>query len=283
MDTPILFAQIAVMQQQERTPSYRVTDYISRFDAAVTPSDREALCNWGYQAIAACDGASRSTVVVAISYFDRFLSSRIPMANRALSETHYFQLTFVTSLVIALKVHAGFNVEHDFVSSVICRNNYETEEITCMEIQILQALTWKTSGPTAHDFIDYFLEVTPDIGGSYKDFVKRFSKALVELAMIRYNVALQCPSVIAFTAIRCTFHLNSSELVSSNSLSFLEAISGVGNPWDDRVLVSLFGTMFGLVEEVLFLNENRDAAYPQQDDIHSVSTESSPVDVIRGN
>ena len=275
MDTPFLLSQIGVMQQQERTPSYRITDYISRFETTVTPSDRETLCNWGYQVIAAFGGMSRSTVLVAISYFDRFLSSMTPMANAALSETHYFQLAFVTSLVLALKVHAGMKVEHDFVSGVICRNNYETEEITCMEIQILQALRWKMSGHTTHDFIDYFLEVTPGIGGSYKEFVRRFSKALVELAIIRYNVALQYPSVIAFAAIRCTFHLNSSELVSSESLSFLERISGVGNPWNDTVLVFLFETMFQLVEEA--------ADYSQQDDIRSVSTESSPVDVIRGN
>ena len=285
MDTPIIFSQIGVMQQQERSASYRITDYISRPNSAVTPSDREALCNWGYRIIAACDSAkSRSAVVVAISYFDRFLSSRTPMANRALSDTYYFQLAFVTSLVIALKVHAGFNVEHDFVGSVFCRNNYETEEITQMEIRIIQALRWKMSGPNAHDFIDYFLEVTPGIDGSYKEFVTKFSKDLVELAVIRYNVAVQYPSVIAFTAIRCTLHLYCIDLLTrSSSLSFLETISGVRNPWNDIVLVSLFETMFELVEEVCIQSDSRAADYLQQDDMNSMSTESSPISIMRGN
>ena len=281
MDNPYLISQqLCAMQQQEKTQSYKCTDYIST-SQVVTPSLREALCKWGYQTIAACTGgATRSTVVVAISYFDRFLSTSAPMANRALSDIYYFQLAFVTCLVIALKVQAGFNVEHDFVSRVITKDMYDTEEITSMEIQILQALSWKMSGPTAHDFIDYFLEATPRMDWSYKESMKHVSKALAESAITNYTVALRYPSEVAFTAIRCAFHLNSAELVSSGSLKFLEMVSGV-DPTDNAELASLFETMLCVVNELLFWGDRRATGYRQQNDDDSVSTQSSPTGVAR--
>jgi hypothetical protein len=155
MDDSSLISQISVMHQQENSTSYRFVDYMSTETNVLRPPDREALCNWGYQTVAACNGVNRSTAAKAISFFDRFLGTSAPAAQQALADVGDSQLAFVACLVIALKVHPGFNVETDFVSNVVCGNIYDASEIIAMELHVLQALGWKLNGPTPHDFIDY--------------------------------------------------------------------------------------------------------------------------------
>ena len=157
-----LISQMHMMQRQETLASYRCTDYIySPHNHIFSSSNRQALCEWGFHTITAFSGIRRTTVVVAISYFDRFLGSSTPSANRVLSNINHIQLAFVACLVVALKVKAGLNVDTEFVSRVVCRNGYSAQEINDMEIEVLQALRWKLNGPTAHDFIDYFFEDMP--------------------------------------------------------------------------------------------------------------------------
>eukprot|EP00956_Cyclotella_meneghiniana_P045083 scaffold352401_cov20-Cyclotella_meneghiniana.AAC.1 len=178
MNDPLVLSQIFVMQIQERSASYKCSDYLSRTHV-IGPSHRHALCQWGYETIEACNGIRRSTAVAAITYFDRFLSSNTPAAERALNDVVECQLAFVTSLVVALKIHAGFKkVESDFVSGVITRNAYGANEINSMELEILQSLSWKLNEPTPHDFIDYFLEVMPGVNGTCLEHIRSLSKTL---------------------------------------------------------------------------------------------------------
>ena len=266
------------MQQQEK--AYRCTDYMSRSNAAVHPEDRQALCDWGYQIIAACNGVSRSTAVAAFSIFDRFLSSSSPAATQALADIQYSQLAFVTCLVIALKVQSGFKVvETDFVSETVCRNMYCPEELNETEMRVLKALQWKLNGPTSHDFIDYYIEAMM-IEGIHREFLTRFSKALAEIAVTRYSVALQLPSEVAFTAICCA--LEYAEFDSTmESLSLLQLVSGL-NP-NDQELRFLFKTMMRLVRT--FLSEpdsGSGAGIPQaQGEVVSISSDESPMSVAR--
>jgi hypothetical protein len=265
------------MQQQEK--AYRCTDYVSMSNAAVRPEDRQALCDWGYQTIAACNGASRSTAVTAFSIFDRFLSSPSPAAARALADIHDFQLAFVACLVIALKVRSGFKVETDFVSETVCGNMYCPEELNEMEMCILKALQWKLNGPTSHDFIDYYIEAMM-IEGIHREFLTRFSKALVEIAVTRYSVALQLPSEVAFTAICCA--LEYAEFDSTmESLSLLQLVSGL-NP-NDQELRFLFKTMIRLVHTFLSKSDNGSEEIPHEEDeeVESVISDESPTSVAR--
>ena len=270
MSNPYLIPQIRVMQQQEKSSSYRCIDYISTSDDAdFSCSDRRALCDWGYKAIAACHGViSRSTAVAAIGYFDRFLSSSAPRDTRILSDLPRIQLAFVACLVIALKADSGFHVESDFVSSTVCRNMYEAEEINAMEIEVLRALTWKLSGPTAHDFVDYFLEATPCLEGALKEIVQQFSKTLVELAVMKYDVAIRPPSEVAVVAICCA--LEYAGLGSARGLSFI-SISGLD--LNDATLRSLFNTMIDIV--VLEFLPGSEAAFERQRDDSENYSEAS--------
>jgi hypothetical protein len=265
------------MQHQEKSISYKCSDYISTAKVLVSASDRQALCNWGYQTIAACNGVSRSACVVAILYFDRFLSSSAPAAKRALEDIHDFQLAFVTCLVIALKVHSGFNVESEFVSNVVCKNMYDAEDIIGMEIEILKALEWRMSGPTPHDFIDHFLEAIPSIGGIHHEFLSRFSKGLVELAMMRYNVAIQAPSEIAFASICCALqYAEFSSTIDSLSYLNLKVISGLSL----TDVKSLFEIMLNVVHEFCSCSEAAADRGPEDDEVVTFSSEESPNSII---
>ena len=234
-----------MMQQQENSPSYKCNDYMSTTHV-VTPCHREALCHWGYHTVATCLHISPSSCATTISYFDRFLSSSSPTATGALSDPGELQLAFVACLVIALKSHAGFKVELDYVSDKICGNMYTSTEINCMEREILQALNWRLTGPTAYDFIDYFLEVTPHLEEDEKERVLNFSKNVMEFAMTKYAVAIRRPSELAFTVM--SYAIDFAGLASSDCLLGLRMVLGL-DPLNDPELASLYQTMTGLILE----------------------------------
>ena len=278
MSNPLVLSQLRVMQEQERSSSYRCTDYISK-SQVLSSLDRQALCNWGYQTIAACQGVSRSTAVLSFTYFDRFLSSNTPAARRALNDVTEAQLAFVTSLVIALKCHSGFKVETDFVSNVVTKNYYDADEISNMEIEILQGLDWKLNGPMPHDFIDYFLDLVPNMNGTCSEFVKNFSRSLVELSMSTYTVALHYPSQIAFTSICCALLFSNRQPLLVDNLPFLQLVSGLNI--HDVVLRSLFATMNNLVWEFLSdFDVDVEDAQSQNEDIASFSSDASPTAIV---
>lgn len=253
MNDPLVLSQICTMQIQERSTSYKCSDYLCRTQV-IDPSHRQALCKWGYETIAACSGVSRSTAVVAFMYFDRFLSSNSPAAERALNDVAECQLAFVSSLVIALKIHPGFTVESDFVSEVVTRDAYSADEINSMELEILQSLSWKLNGPTPHDFIDYFLEVMPGVDGTRLELIQNMSKTLVELAVLKYATVMHLPSNIAFASVLCAIYRLEPALLAdglmyliADGLMYLKIILGV--EFRDVKLRSLIQTMGCLVRE----------------------------------
>lgn len=281
LDLLDLVSQIRAMQQQEKSVSYRCTDYLSSIhNVDFSSSDRQALCDWGFKIIASCNSISRTAAVVAISYFDRFLGSPTPSAKRALPDIPRLQLAFVACLVIALKVEGGFNVETEFVSDVICRNMYDAQEINGMEIEILQALGWRLHGPTVHDFIDYFFEKMPysNEDGVQKEMVVQFSKCLAELAVTEYSVALQLPSQVAFAAICCAVEY-AAPCCLANSRSFLLTISGLDpDDTDLRSVINIMPTL--LVRESHPAEQDRQESNTGRDRndeaANSISSGSSP-------
>ncbi|KAL3803391.1 hypothetical protein HJC23_009355 [Cyclotella cryptica] len=277
-----VFAQLCVMQNQEQN-AYRCFDYMDLAETMVYPSDRQALCNWGYRTIAACPGVERSTVAVAILYFDRFLSTSNPIAKWALNDRRELQLAFVACLVIALKVHSGLNVELDFVSRVICNDMYDTEEIIMMEREVLEGLEWRLNGPIPHDFIDRFLCLLPPNDSINFEFLSHFSKSLVEHALTVYSVALTSPSSIAFSSIFCSLQYMDtlSPLTNLSILQFLEVVMGL-DMRDPHVQATCI-RMTGLLQEcscnsvasVLGVQAERRISETSNDEM-SVAGEASP-------
>jgi hypothetical protein len=246
----------------------------------VTAPDREVLFNWGFQTIAACNGVSRITAVKAFSYFDRFFSTSAPAAEQALKDKADFQLAIVACFVIALKVHSGFSVESEFISSVVCSNMYSPKEVNTMEMLILQALGWKLNDPIPHDFINYYIEIVPSIEGIHHKFLTRFSEGLVELALTKYSFATYYPSELALASIYCALHY--TDFDANEILSTIEMTCGVNcNTVRFRVLLS---GMTHLLDEFLHGSESNagGAQQPRQaDEMYSVETERSPGSTTR--
>ena len=224
---------------------------------------------------------------MAFSYFDRFLSSYAPAAKRALNYIAQCQLAFVASLVIAIKCHSGFKVEIDFVSEIVATGAYDEEEMSCMEMEVFQALDWKwkLNGPSPDDFIEYFFELLPDAHEApFLEFVRSFSKSLVQLAVTRYDVVVQhYPSKIAFASIWCAFQC--AELVFPDSKLFLESMMVIkfvsGYDTDDARFKSLLKLLFRLVQEFCSASDGIEDAQSQEDETTSISSDSSPRSITR--
>eukprot|EP00956_Cyclotella_meneghiniana_P001194 scaffold1350_cov56-Cyclotella_meneghiniana.AAC.7 len=242
----LVLSQINVMRQQENSASYKCSDYLSR-SQVIKPSHREILCKWGYQSIAACKDVSSSTAVVALTYFDRFLSSDSPAAQRALNDVQECQLAYLTSLIIALKkINPEFNVESYFITKVVTKSAYRADEINSMKLEILQSLNWELNGPTSLDFVDYYLEVMPGVDGTRLERIQNLSKTLVKLAVRRYSTVMHLPSEIAFASVFCATYRLELALLADN-LTHLQMISGL--ELSDVKLGSLFQTMICLARE----------------------------------
>ena len=89
-----MISGIQVMKVQEST-TYRTMHYLNQ--TVVTEEDRELLCQWGFNVSDACK-VNHSIAVIAIGYFDRFLSKRgLRVVEVCLEDQREFQLAFLVS------------------------------------------------------------------------------------------------------------------------------------------------------------------------------------------
>lgn len=87
-------SKIQVMKLQEST-TYKPLHYLDH--TAVTADDRRGLCQWGFEIMNACN-MKPDIAVIAIGYFDRFLSNRgLRVVEACLANQREFQLAFVVS------------------------------------------------------------------------------------------------------------------------------------------------------------------------------------------
>jgi hypothetical protein len=122
----------------------------------ITPHDRRVLYEWSYQIVDSFM-VNRSVACMGMSYLDRFMSttsSNNTRAIMALYSRREYQLVLISSLIIALKCHAGIKISLSFMANTLCRGLYTETEIEVMEMDILRTLAWKLNGPCPHDFID---------------------------------------------------------------------------------------------------------------------------------
>jgi hypothetical protein len=86
---------IRTMKHQEST-AYKPLPYLAD-DVGVTHKDREALVQWGFGILDACK-VDRHFAIVAVSFFDRFLSCRgLRSVEACLARQREFQLAYVVS------------------------------------------------------------------------------------------------------------------------------------------------------------------------------------------
>jgi len=232
----------------------------------ITPHDRRALYEWSYQIVDSFM-VNRSVACMGISYLDRFMStlSNNTRAIMALYSRREYQLVLISSLIIALKCHAGIKISLSFMANTLCRGLYTETEIEVMEMDILRTLAWKLNGPCPHDFIDAIsglvsasspaqaasTEAAPrlsrpsdDVGvvppdgvvqpsptaarampNSYLD-VAAMAKLYVEEVMLDYSRSgLQPSSALAYEALVATLQLRTNELNPLDVMAWTKTIA----------------------------------------------------------
>ncbi|KAL7511896.1 hypothetical protein ACHAXN_009109 [Cyclotella atomus] len=211
--------RVVAMKHQEST-HYRSRDYIRtaeqyisfshQEDRVVDSECRAKMAEWCYQVTDYCK-FSRQTVAIGMSYLDRFMSTHHPAAAKALCSKKHYQLAAMTCLYIAIKMFEPIAFDTALLSD-ISHGCYDEEDIEVMERNILQGLSWRMNGPTAHDMLHHLLMLLPDeasVDDSIASVLLDFSRFQAEIAVSDFSLAIQKPSIVALAAI-----LNSSEGIS---------------------------------------------------------------------
>ena len=220
--SPTMEYQIDHLQfMQAQEPHYQISaDYLSSSSATITAADRRALCSWSYEIIESLLNINREVACIGISYLDRFMATSSPRAKAALTTRHEYQLATVACTVIAIKNRGGVKLGSDFVANEICHGLYTSEEIDVMEMEVMQALTWKLNGPSPHDFIDALLGLLPASSehdssvnnASSSLLLSKHSKNQVEAAVLDYDLALQSSLTLAYASILTSLQTTSEIL-----------------------------------------------------------------------
>lgn len=165
--------QLHTMLKQESSPAYTCTDYLSslpeyetHLSKPITSFPIDAACRvkmaqWCFQVV---DYANfkRSTVSFAITLLDRFLSCHqsCPHVMKSLLCRKTYQLTCMTCLFMAIKTNETADVSGNVFSN-LSRDAFVAEDLTSMELKILQTLQWRINGPTPFDLLQYITLVLP--------------------------------------------------------------------------------------------------------------------------
>lgn len=211
-----LLDHLKFMQGQEI--QYQVQgNYLLSSQFIVTTNDRRTMCDWSYTIVDACT-IDREMSCIGTSYFDRFMSTASiiggsKVATNALHSRRTFQLAYIACLIIALKCRGGMQVDANFVSETICRNQYESDEINDMECEVLRALIWKLNGPSPHEFVDGIIQLLPSMSEKEDEeeldsdeslmmkTLTKLAKTRIEESMLDHRSMNKTSSSIAFAAL----------------------------------------------------------------------------------
>jgi hypothetical protein len=183
------------MQAQEESYYHISADYLSSSSVTITADDRHALCSWSYEIIELLSNINREISCIGMSYLDRFMATSSARAKAALSSRLEYQLATVACMVIALKNRGGVKLGTNFVAKVMCNDMYTSDELDVMEMEVLQALSWRLNGPSPHEFIDAIVGLLPvssfEGGADYAlslRLLSKHSKIHVEAAVLDYMI-----------------------------------------------------------------------------------------------
>lgn len=228
-DPSYLLDHLLFMQEQESS-HYRVTgDYLSTLHgkANVTPDDRRTMISWSFNIVDVCS-IDREMACIGASYFDRFMSTSAVGAADAMRSRRSFQLAFITCLVIALKCRGGMQIDSHFVSDVICRDQYDANEINATEMEVLRALSWRLNGPSPHEFVDGLIGLMPPSpDGTVTRSLVAASRVHVEAASLDNDCVGKPASSLAQVAILAAVR-ESNVVDALHPMDVITWMSGIG-------------------------------------------------------
>jgi len=230
---------IEAMLQQERS-GYLVPDFLATLPASTPlgePVDifaRQKIAEWCLTIMEVC-GYQSETAEIAISYLDRFVSSRNGRA--ILLDRKEYQLAALTAVYTAAKVHE----QQALTPAVISRlsNGERTaRDIERMELRMLQAIQWRMNPPTSSAFVRHHLDLIPDDILDYNDrrVIFELSKIQINSSLSDYEFCTEKSSQVAFAAL-----LNAVESVYPNGqlLSFFESSKAICNSFENESMITL--------------------------------------------
>jgi len=118
----------------------------------------------------------------------------------------------MTSLYMAIKLNEPLEMETSLLSE-LSRGCYTDAEIAQMEMDMLDALDWRVSGPTALGFVSHFLALLParvSANPMIPATLLDFCRYQTELATGDYHFATKRPSTVAMASL-----LNSMEAIDN--------------------------------------------------------------------
>jgi len=211
LDTHATIDRLKAMQKQEDS-YYLCGDYLSsvppssacpelasttyQLPAAMTISCRTLMTSWSYRLIDQCK-LHRSTVAIAMSHLDRFLNTR--KDHRFLCSRTNFQLASISCLYVAIKVNETIMVSSELFASV-SGGMHTAAQIEETEFEILKALDWHISPPTALAFVYGYLDLMNIPCATY-DAVLELAKFQTEVSVQEYKFVNAKRSEIAYCAI----------------------------------------------------------------------------------
>ena len=141
--------RLEVMRKQEDS-TYFCIDYLKEttFPGMIDELCRTKMLTWCFQG-ADLGMYSRNTVVIAMSYLDRFLSSDTPKAMSAIKIRKNYQLACMTSLYMAIKLFEPYDMDTATLV-LLSKNSFTALEFSEMEFDILSALSWHVHGKYVH-------------------------------------------------------------------------------------------------------------------------------------
>jgi len=235
-----LVDHLRILKAQEST-KYVSHDYLANLSQSSDHIDkwcRSQMIEWCFQVIDYIQ-FERETVIIAISYLDRFLSSNSPRAKSAMRNRKEYQLASMTSLYMAIKLVEP-TILNLSVLTELGQGSYSPEEFNKMEMDILFGLNWLLNGPTALSFLELYSAFLPtNIAGVSTHKIIESARYQVELSAKDYDLVTHKPSSIAVAAMvqsvqRLTFTRN-KELMKT-----IEELAGVSGYSDNiRQLINI--------------------------------------------
>jgi len=203
---------------------------------------RNQMISWCFEIIDFCK-FDREIVGIAASYLDRFMKN--PVAANAKLDVEDFQLTTVTCLYTAMKIHAPAALSLEQVTN-LSRGLYSESQIKAKEMEVLAAIGWRMNPPTAMAFVRELLDLIPEqheLEEQTTDLVYNLAKLQTERAIADSTFIPVRPSVIAYCSIlnALNAHCPDTKIVQQTDQSISQAANVDGN---DSFIIQLQNRLY---------------------------------------
>ena len=207
MELPCLVNRVLAMRQQEIiTYSYenyrqskngRTDGEKESIEIAMEPSWREQICEWAYRVVDHF-GFSREMVAISLYLFDRFLAKTGHQST--CGNSRVLLLAAMTTLQLAIKINDPKKLNLNSYC-LLSQGRFSPKQVEEMERQILQALDWQVTPPTALAFIGNMLLFLPTEIHNCVNEIYELARYISELSTHDSLLITTDASVVALAAI----------------------------------------------------------------------------------